>query len=217
MSSFTSVHRGNNNTAIAKIVEFYAKPGIIIADVTYGKGNFWQHTDTSLYHFLTSDIRPLKDIALQADFRCLPYNDESIDIAVLDPPYLHSSSGKHRSEARYGNGITTPHLYHNGIIELYRQGIVEAYRVLRNGGQLWVKCKDQIEGERQRWSHIEIYNLAAEIGFYGKDLIIVCPASHVHTRWQKQFHARKIHSYLWIFWKTPGPPERRGYQPIAYR
>lgn len=200
-----SVHNSDNADMIAAAMKLYAPDKAVIADVTYGKGAFWTKTDLSPYTFLSSDIRPMRGCQCVSDFRDLPYEDESINIVVLDPPYIHNP-GNHQSDGRYGNKATTTGLYHEGIIKLYKEGMEEAVRVLRPGGQLWVKCKDEIEAGKQRWSHIELHNIACELGLYPKDLLILCPQSSTSTlRWARQLHARKVHSYLWIFWKTKAP------------
>jgi hypothetical protein len=92
---------------------------------------------------------------------------------------------------------------HKDIIELYKGGIREAKRVLRPGGMLWVKCKDEIEGGHQRWSHVEIYNAATDLGFYGLDLFVLVTQVPCGLRWRNgQRHARKNHSYLWVLRST---------------
>jgi hypothetical protein len=102
----------------------------------------------------------------------------------------------------------------DAILRLYRQGMVEARRILRRGGLLWLKCKDEIESDIQHWSHIQIYLAGLELGFYAKDLFILVPDAQSEGNWNTQLHARKRHSYLWLFQKplrvSRCPVERRG-------
>jgi hypothetical protein len=99
------------------------------------------------------------------------------------------------TDNRYGNADTTKGMYHADIMNLYGEGMREALRVLKMGGYLWVKTKDQVMSARQWWSHIEIYNTAMEIGFVAQDLFILVPDSKTSSkRWEKQYHARKNHS-----------------------
>lgn len=156
------------------------------------------------------------------DFRALTYADASIDTVVLDPPYIHNP-GKHVTDKLYNNRSTddawradtasTHGMYHRNILaEFYGRGMVEAHRVLRDGGQLWVKCKDEIESSKQCWSVIEIYEIGVrQLGMYAKDMFVIIPDSRTsHGRWKNQYHARKNHSYLWVFEKAPAPkPLRR--------
>jgi hypothetical protein len=45
-----------------------------------------------------------------------------------------------------------------------------------------------------------VYLMAQELGLYGKDLFLLDPTSQTSdARWDAQHHARKRHSYLWVF------------------
>ena len=68
------------------------------------------------------------------------------------------------------------------------------------GGWLFVKCKDEIEAGRNRWSADELKRLASDHGFTMRDMFILVPRSRTPAgRWARQVHARKVHSYLLIF------------------
>jgi hypothetical protein len=197
----TTVTFGTNEQLIADVARLYLADGDVIADVTYSTGRFWKKTDTSRYQLLASDLIPERPGVLAADFRALPYRAGSVDALVFDPPYIHSP-GKGMLATRYNGRETTTANSHAGIMALYHDGMTEAVRVLRDGGQLWVKCKDTIASEQQRWSHIDIYEMAQKLGMYARDLfLLVSPAPTTVTtgRWARQIHARKVQSYLWIF------------------
>ena len=196
-------HRGNNANLIAEVASLYIPDNATVADVTYGKGAFWTKTDLTRFHLKGSDLKPLNEDVLCADFRNLPYADGSLDAVILDPPYIHNP-GNHVTDTRYNNAETTKGLYNADIMKLYEAGMSEANRVLKSkGGQLWVKCKDEVESNTQRWSHIYLYEIAQRLGFYAKDLFVLTPDSNTTSnRWPgKQRHARKNHSYLWVFEK----------------
>lgn len=188
--------KGKNENLIPEVAKLYFAPGMKIADVTFGKGNFWRNIDTSIYEFYPSDI--LTGI----DLRILPYPDALLDVLVLDPPYVHSA-GSFKINGAYNNQSITGN--HATVIELYRAGMKEAFRVLKRGGLLLVKCQDIVEGGTQRWSHIIIEALARELGFKAVDLFILhqntIPINRI-KRWGKQVHARRNHSYLWVFRKV---------------
>ena len=189
--------RGTNADLIAEVAKLYARQHHKIADLTYGKGVFWRQCpqlDVTGSDIVTVPDRPY-------DFRCLPYETACFDIAVLDPPYIHSP-GQHQTDHRYQNAATTKGLDHDGIMELYKGGMSEAKRITRLSGQVWVKCKDQIASGVQRWDHIQIYQMALELGLYAKDLFLLEPTARTaDSRWDVQHHARKRHSYLWVFTK----------------
>ena len=188
---------GDNSDLIKTVADLYLKPGMVVADVTYGKGVFWRKIDTAKYDFRPSDILTCEK---KYDFRHLPYDDGSIDVLVLDPPYCHTP-GKLLVEKNYRNAETTAGLDHKGIIKLYRDGMREAFRVLKPGGLLCVKCQDEIESSIQRRSHIEILDIAKGMGCYDQDLFILTPKTKPVVQQKAQKHARKNHSYLWVFKK----------------
>lgn len=193
-----TITRGSNADLIAEVAKLYARQHHKIADLTYGKGVFWRQCPQ--LDVTGSDIVTVPE--RQYDFRCLPYEDASFDIAVLDPPYIHSP-GQHQTDHRYQNAETTKGLDHDGIMRLYADGMAEAKRITRLNGQVWVKCKDQIASGIQRWDHIKIFQMAEDIGLYAKDLFLLEPTSQTtDARWDIQLHARKRHSYLWVFTKT---------------
>ena len=110
------------------------------------------------------------------------------------------------------NGRQTDALASVASIEaLYRDGMAEAARVLRPGGQCWVKTKDTVATERQRWHHITVHGYALDLGWYPRDLFLLIPPSPANVssgRWARQIHARKVHSYLWVL--ETGGYRRRG-------
>ncbi len=122
----TSAVVGKNHHLVAKVSRLYLRPGMVVADVTYGKGGFWKSTDTTIY-----DFRP-SDITTGTDFRDLPYLDESLDVLVLDPPYHINPKGR-TSIPDLLNSYNL-HLREEPVLDLYRVGLREAQRVSRAMG-----------------------------------------------------------------------------------
>jgi hypothetical protein len=209
----TTVTFGTNDQLIAEVAGLYLADGDVVADVTYSSGRFWKKVNLSRFTFLASDLMPSaagRVPVLACDFRSLPYAQASVDALIFDPPYIHAP-GKGMLNTRYNGQATTDLASYADIMALYKDGMTEAVRVLRNGGQLWVKCKDTLASDRQRWSHITIYQLAQDMGLYPRDLFLLvppAPSSVTTGRWARQLHARKVHSYLWIF--ETGGYKRRG-------
>jgi hypothetical protein len=190
---------------IEKVANLYFRDGDRIADVTYGKGVFWRNVDTSRYAFFPSDLLTCPQAPY--DFRSLPYDDTFFNILVFDPPYVHNP-GSMIINDNYKNKETTKGYYHRDIIQLYREGMKEANRVLKDGGYLLVKCKDEIESSRQYMSHIEIHDIAVEEqGLSVQDFFVLTQKVMPIVQHKVQKHARKNHSYLWVFAK-----EGRGYR-----
>lgn len=191
--------KGNNDVLIASAAKIHAEAGMRIADVTYGKGNFWKLVNTKLYEFYPSDIKT------GVDFRATDYRHNFMDIVVFDPPYMYTTAGNMKDNMEDSYGVT-PDLPDNyAVLDLYWGGMAEAYRILHPGGTLWVKCQDTQKSNKHYWNHIEIYNYACHMGFESLDFFVLCPRGVMPSKYKYQLTARKNHSYLWIF-KKPGTP-----------
>lgn len=203
---------GDNSDLIAHVAEIHLRQGDKVADVTYGKGVFWRKVDLTKYITRFSDLVTGPQLF---DFRHLPYEDSTFDCVVLDPPYAHDP-GELIMEANYKNAETTKGMCHNEILAFYLAGMKEGRRVLKVGGHLWVKCKDEVESSYQRWSHIEIYEKALELGFFAEDMFVLTQKNEAILQHEDQQHARKNHSYLWVF-KKANPAETRKLRHMKIR
>ncbi len=138
---------GSNADLLPRILELYVPEGSIIADVTAGKLAFWKNIDITKY-----DLRAT-DLLTGTDFRHLPYAEASIDALILDPPYMHAGATVHLGlQSRYNNASVPRG--HEGIIRLYGGGIIEASRVLKQKGLIVIKCQDETESGKQRFSQV---------------------------------------------------------------
>jgi tRNA G10 N-methylase Trm11 len=184
--------------------------GAVIADVTYGNGVFWKNVPKDYY------VLKATDIADGVDCRHLPYEDQSLDCVVLDPPYMEgffrrkssqkAGSGTHSAFRNYySNGDEVQDScakWHHAVTDLYFRAGREAHRILKDSGTLIVKCQDEVSANQQWLTHIEIYNEYDKIGFYCKDLFVVVRENRpAITRLKRQVHARKNHSYFMVFIK----------------
>jgi hypothetical protein len=208
MSAFVS----GNAEVFPQILNLHVPVGAKIADVTYGTGVFWRNVDLSRYTLLATDLSE------GVDCRALPYEAESLDALVLDPPYMEgllrnnvahkAGSGTHSAfREYYSNGNETNHggpKWHAAVSDLYYKAGHEAGRVLKPNGVMIVKCQDEVSANRQWLTHVEIINYYEGLGFYCKDLfVIVRQNKAVVARLLKQVHARKNHSYFLVFIKMP--------------
>lgn len=207
-----SSHRLNNEDVFPKILSLHVQKNSVVADVTYGKGVFWKKVPKNHYKLLSSDIKT------GVDCRNLPYKNNSIDVVILDPPYMeglyrkskthlagdgtHSAFREHYSDGKVTSGGPK---YHNAVLDLYYKAGLEAKRVLKRDGVLIVKCQDEVSSNKQHLTHVEIINEYQGYGFYTKDLFVVTRTNKPGvSRLIKQVHARKNHSYFLVFINKKG-------------
>lgn len=210
-----SAYNDLNENIFPQILELHVPKGSKIADVTWGKGVFWKKVPKNQYEVLPSDI------AMGIDCRDLPYDNESLDCIVLDPPYMEgfyrkknshkAGSGTHSAFSKaYSNGDeinsdsqnTGTKKWHAAVTDMYFKAGLETHRVLKKNGVLIVKCQDEVSAGKQWLTHVEIINEYERNGFYSKDLFIVVRSNKPSvSRLKKQIHARKNHSYFLVFVK----------------
>ena len=211
-NAIKSVHIGGNEDIFPDILQLHVPWGSTVADVTYSKGVFWKKVPKDAYILRASDIKT------GVDCRHLPYDAQSLDCVVLDPPYMEGFYRRKRSHLAgdgnysafrdaYSNGAPTNEegpKWHAAVTNLYFQAGAEALRVLKENGVLIVKCQDEVSANRQNLTHVEIINKYEELGFYTKDLFILVRNNRPGiSRLKKQVHARKCHSYFLVFVKCP--------------
>jgi hypothetical protein len=148
---------------------------------------------------------------LVADCTHLPYRDQSLDVVVLDPPYLHYP-GPHIAKDFYNSRATTAGMSHASIVrDLYCRGMLAAAYALKAGGLLLVKGKDEIERGQQCYVRDELPRAAQRCGFRDQDMFLYeAQWSLTLLPWAErapQKHARKNHSYLFVF-RLTAPPRR---------
>jgi len=213
-----SAYTADSSEVFPKILELHVPDDAKIADVTYGKGIFWKNIDEEKYELLATDIdleKSQKDESV--DCRDLPYDDESLDVVILDPPHIEGyyrnekkqlpGSGSHSSfRESYSNSevIESSGKYHKKVLNMYFDAGKEAYRVLKEEGILIVKIVDEVSANRQELTHIQVTNYYEDrLGFYTKDLFIQVRNTQPSINGLKnQIHARKNHSYYMVYQKT---------------
>lgn len=195
----------SNETGFASILRLYARPSQVIIDPTYGNGVFWKLVNPAVYDARLTDLD--RD---GVDLRRLPYPDSSADMVVLDPPYRYTPARNVPQDTVPGHGqvdglyrLSEANLTNTeSVIQLYLAGFREASRVLRKGGFLVVKCQDTVQDGKNIWVHCRLISEAETLGFACRDLMVVAPAGPpLRTRWNRQRHFRKAHSYFLVLRK----------------
>lgn len=201
---------GNSAAIFPDILRLHVPRGSVVADVTFGRGVFWDRIPKGAYKVLASDL------ATGTDCRLLPYADRSVDCVVLDPPYMHSPGGTAHEgrgfeEAYRNNSACAPAgtKWHEAVLALYEAAGKEAARVLRNpGGIVILKCQDEVCAGLFRATHVEILVIYERLGFFCDDLFaLVSPLAPTVSRLRRQVHSRRNFSYFLVL--RNGPRRRR--------
>jgi len=192
---------GNNDFSIIKsILKLHVPQGFIDLDPTYSKGNFYKHLPKPTLKY---DISPQTSDTLQSCVTELPIKPDSLKCIIFDPPFLATSGPSLKKVS--GNLIAKRFgvFQNEKVLHLfYLEALKKLYTLLKQNGILIFKCQDKVSSGKNYFSHVIIMQQALNIGFYPKDLFILLASSRVVANWQRnQQHARKFHSYYWVFEK----------------
>jgi len=195
----------SNYEVIKNIMKLHEIPQFEL-DCTYSKGSFWKKLPPPK---IKSDLKPINDEVIQADSENLPFEDGSFKSIMYDPPFV--ISGKLYKENKEGSSIIAKrfegYTTYKKLTDNYYNTLKELYRVCEPGGIVVMKSQDTVSGGKNHFTHAMVMNMAMEIGFYPKDLFILLAKMRINSfggKWNRQLHARKYHSYFWIFQKrTP--------------
>ena len=190
----------NNAELIEQCVQLgYLHASDTILDPTYGCGGFWTKWQPAT--LVASDLDASRSpYGSSVDFTATPWNQESFDAVVFDPPYkLNGAGGSHPSDIRYGvanrRSVSWQDRHH-----LIRTGITEVVRLLRPGGTLLIKCQDQVSGGSVRWQTREFSDHAEQHGCRLVDMLhLVSYRPQPPNR--RQVHARRNYSTLLVLTK----------------
>jgi len=197
-----SVLFGNDSDAIQILLEIHCKisnPRIL--DCTYNKGVMWKGVKIRP---VTLDINPDYKTDYVADFRKMPFENNSFDVIVFDPPHLPRTAASKNSskiyEERYGitDNVESGRSGYN-INDLFLPFFLEAKRILRKNGIILAKIIDIVHNHAFQWQHVEFINKAFEVGLEPCDLMIKINKSSGpdSSKWKNVQHLRRAHTF-WI-------------------
>ena len=184
---------------IKDIQEMYAPDGFEL-DPTYSKGNFYKPDDI-IEPTLKYDLFPKSESVQKACAENLPIEDASIQSIMFDPPFVAGHTKKKPT------GIMGERFhgfrYVSDLWGWYDECLAEFSRILKENGVLAFKCQDTVSSGKNWFSHCYIMNRAMVHGFYPRDMFVLLAKNRIigHNHRKKQSHARKYHSYFWVFEK----------------
>lgn len=182
----------NNGHLMAKVAELGYLDGAVF-DATYGEGVFWKRWKPET--LVTNDQFSSADIC--ADFRKLPFADNTFDSVVFDPPYkLSGTPMLGQFDTRYGTDVAMPW---QERMRLILSGAAECFRVTK--GFLLVKCQDQVCSGEVRWQTDEVWAVIRLAGGVKVDRFDFLKKGQPQPKDRRQVHARRNASQLLVFKK----------------
>lgn len=175
------------------IITLHLKDDHFGADLTYSKGVFWKKIKEPELKFdlypQKPDVRPLEEAyALPA---------ESLQSIIVDLPFLLNPSLSGLITERFSAFVSEKEMY-----EANRNLIFLSHHLLRRHGILVMKTMDSSYGLRQLWVSDFVVREAERAGFQLLDkFILTANKRPISTQGQRQHHARKFHSYFFVFRK----------------
>lgn len=193
----------SNYEVISNIMSLY-KIDQFDLDCTYSRGLFWKNLPEPK---IKTDLVPVTTDTVQADSEHLPFDDDCMNSIMYDPPFV--ISGKSYKENKEGSSVIAKrfdgYTTYEKLTTNYYNTLGELNRVCTKGGIVVMKTQDTVSGGKNHFTHVMAMTMAMKVGFYPRDLFILLAKMRINSfggKWNKQEHARKYHSYFWVFEKT---------------
>lgn len=176
--------------------------GPIEVDPTYSKGNFYRNRPRP-EHCL--DLHPQFDFVKQADCRNLPLEANSFKTVILDLPFgigsgpslLKKTNGQNITPGRFSCFRTSRELF-----STHQAAIKEMARILSKNGVLIQKIQPVVACSVNWPTHFISIEAARENGLvFVDEFILLSKHRPISGKVKKQQHARKFHSYFYVFRK----------------
>lgn len=122
--------------------------------------------------------------------------DSSFSSLVFDLPFIVAAGAMSMIKERF--------MHFDSVEELYQANdemLSRSYRLLRKDGLLVVKTMDVCSGGKQYWVSDYVLRKSQEMGFELLDKFILVADYRLFSQTKKQHHARKYHSYFFVFRK----------------
>lgn len=182
---------------LCNILRLYIRKDTFDCDLTYSVGNFYKKIEKPEFKFdkypQIEGVSPLHEAAniLQG----------SLHSIVVDLPFIVNHNAKRNLKSKLVDRFD----YFQTVNDLYKANdymIGLAHEKLANGGFLVIKTMDVCGPNGQVWVSNYVHNKAVKCGFTLEDIfILVARTKYLFTRGSKQRHARKYHSYFFVFKK----------------
>ena len=166
-------------------------------DPTYSKGNFYKTFPEP--KFKSDSVSQFDDVT-ECDCKNLRhFKCSELNSIIFDPPFMFGKHGK--TDQNIMTKRFTMFDSWEQLETMYKSSLKEFYRILKKNGVLAFKCQDYTDS-KTTLTHCFVHNWALEIGFKTEDLfIMIFKGGRIWNSNLVQRHARKFHSYWYVFKK----------------
>ena len=179
------------------ILRLYVGKNSFDCDMTYSIGVFYHNIPQPTMKYdkypQFEDVLPLE--------QAYSIEDSALHSIIIDLPFIVKNSEKDAQTSMIARRFNCFY----SVNELYKTNVDMlnlAYCKLQKGGYLVMKTMDFVYGTKQYWISNFVQNKAAEIGFILEDTFILISKHKVlSAKVGEQRHARKFHSYFFVFSK----------------
>lgn len=184
----------NQNEILHNILFLYVKKETFDIDLTASICVFYRQIPKPKLLFdkfpQLAGVKPLADV--------YHLKEDTFHSIMIDLPFIVQEGNSSSMVAKRFNSF-------NSMKELYHTNeemIKLSFRLLSKGGYLVMKTMDLCYANKQYWVSNFIQNKANEIGFELVDtFILISRGKILSTMGKQQHHARKFHSYFFVFKK----------------
>lgn len=187
----------NQDEILFNILRLYVGESSFDCDLTYSVGVFYRNLPQPSMKY---DKYPQLDDVLYLE-QAYDIENGSLHSVVVDLPFIVKNSEKDAQSSMIAQRFNCFY----SVEELYQANIDMlnlAYCKLQKGGYLIMKTMDFVYGTKQYWVSNFVQDKAAATGFILEDtFILVSKHKILSAKIGEQRHARKFHSYFFVFKK----------------
>ncbi|HIR37591.1 MAG TPA: winged helix-turn-helix domain-containing protein [Candidatus Limisoma gallistercoris] len=187
----------NQDEILFNILRLYVGESSFDCDLTYSVGVFYRNLPQPSMKY---DKYPQLDDVLYLE-QAYDIENGSLHSVVVDLPFIVKNSEKDAQSSMIAQRFNCFY----SVEELYQANVDMlnlAYCKLQKGGYLIMKTMDFVYGTKQYWVSNFVQDKAAATGFILEDtFILVSKHKILSAKIGEQRHARKFHSYFFVFKK----------------
>lgn len=187
----------NQDEILFNILRLYIGGNSFDCDLTYSVGVFYRNLPQPTMKY---DKYPQLDDVLPLE-HAYDIENGSLHSVIVDLPFIVKNSEKDAQSSMIAQRFNCFY----SVEELYQANVDMlnlAYSKLHIGGFLIIKTMDFVYAAKQYWIGNFVQNKAVETGFILEDVfILVSKHKILSAKEGKQHHARKFHSYFFVFKK----------------